>query len=805
MKRVCNLLFFFLMIMSVTLFAQRGGKRGKGNIYGKVFDKTTKAPIEYANVIIYKKSDSSQVTGNITDRNGIFKITEVPFGNYYCMVQFMGYSTSTIDDIELSRQSRSIDLGEIDLSVTEIVTEGVEVVGNRAPVTYQLDKKIINVAEQATVISGTAADVMENVPSVNVDIDGNVSLRGSSSFTVLIDGVPSVLDANDALQQIPAGSIQNIEIITNPSAKYDPDGTAGIVNIILKKEKFSGFSGMVSMNAGSDDNYGTDFLMNYRNGFYSFFIAGDYNQRNRPGERITRTETIVNNIKNYVQSDGNSGRTMKPYSFQAGLSLFLSERDNVNISTRFGKRAMEGDNKLNYKEWDDNNTDAYQYLSRELSDRSRTFVSTDLNYRHQFEKKGHEIFLQAIYQKRDGDEETINELREKNIQVEGKKTIEKGPSKVIRFKGDYTYPINQDHKLEAGIQGRVGESEDLNRYFQFDSLSGKYLEQKDFGKNTEYNRNINSSYLTYSGIFDNFSVQGGLRGEYTYRDIKLIETGEKFKIDRWDYYPTIHTAYKFENGLQIMASYTRRIKRPRGWYLEPFLTWSDAYNVFKGNPGIKPEFIDSYELGTQLYLKSTLISLETYFRKTNDKIERIREVYKENIFLHTYDNIGKDYSFGGEIMLNTDLLSFWNVNCMGNFYNYKVEGVKNGKSFENDSFTWNVRFNNSFDLGKQTTLQFNGRYNSPSVDSQGESKGYYSADLAVKKQLFEKKLALTLQVRDLFKSVKREFTSVNDDYYYFTRSTRNAPMVMLNISYNFNNFKQEKGKRDQDMGEEEEF
>jgi outer membrane receptor protein involved in Fe transport len=295
-------------------------------------------------------------------------------------------------------------------------------------------------------------------------------------------------------------------------------------------------------------------------------------------------------------------------------------------------------------------------------------------------------------------------------------------------------------------------------------------------------------------------LQGGLRTEYTYRSIEVVNqstlSGQYFTIDRWDFFPSVHSSYKFESGEQLMASYTRRIERPRGWALEPFETWMDANNVRRGNPALDPEFIDSYELGGQTILGSISMSAELYYRVTNNKIEDVRSIYsvEDDVILTTFENVGKDFSLGTELMFIFDPFEFWNVNLMGNLYNYKVEGTLYDQSFSEESFNWNTRFNNVFKISKATQLQLNVMYNSPSVSAQGSTEGFATADIAVKQDFFERLLSLTLQVRNILGTAKREFTSEGFDFYKYHYMERESPIVMLNLRLNFNTSKSDRDR-----------
>ncbi len=807
-------LMLVLFLFSISL-AQRPAamqaKQFSGILTGRVFDSEAKVPIEYANIILYRQKDSTQVTGTITDPKGYFKLEALNPGRYFLEVDFIGYAKIRIPGVIITPRQPQVQLGEIFLEPVTMTGEAVEVEAERVPVTYQIDKKVINVSEQPTAQSGTAVDVLENVPSVNVDIDGNVSLRGSGNFQVLVDGRPSILEANEILQQIPASSIQNIEIITNPSAKYDPDGVSGIINIVLKKNKLKGISGMLNASAGTFGRYGGDLLLSYRGKGFIFNLVADYNRRNFPGQQklIRNTQTASQTI--YNTSNGDTWWLMIPYGLRASVDINLGHWDVLTIGGRIGNRSMERGFRLDYREWTSAENLTYRYTSEDTWQRSGDHYAMHLDYQHKWPQKNREFTAQVIYDYRTGDEESINELFDvMGLLSESQKSVENGPAGGWRVKADYVHPLSENGKWEAGYQSRWRQSEEENKIFVYNTLSKTYEEQTQFSYTAEYVRNIHSIYSTVANRWKKLGYQFGLRGEYTYRTIGLKDSATA-KIDRMDWFPTIHLSYEFKAGRQIMASYTRRIHRARGWWLEPFYTWGDAYNVTRGNPGLKPEYIDSFEMGHQLFVKKTLISVEGFYRVTNNKVERVRSVYpyKENVILHTYQNVGTDYALGGEFLVNRDFFKWWNVNYMASFYQYKVEGQLLNQNFSRQSFNWSLRLNNDFRLGKNTRLQFNLRYRSETVTSQGTSKGFFSSNLAVKQQLLNRQLSITLQFRDLFNTMRHEFTSEGPGFYYYRYMDFPSPMISLTVSYMFNNFKPERKKgrngMDDDMGGEGEL
>jgi outer membrane receptor protein involved in Fe transport len=796
MKKLFLTLLIANSLLSIQTYSQGNIiKLNDGKVLGKVFDTDSKHSIEYANIVLLTTKDSSLINGTVTDVNGQFSITGVSVGKFLVEVRFIGYKSKRFN-VEITSEKKFVDLGDIFLRPDALEHNDVVVQGERSPVSYQIDKKVIDVDKIQTVISGNAADVLQNVPSVTVDIEGNVSLRGSSNFTVLIDGRPSIISAQDALQQIPASSIQIIEIITNPSAKYDPEGTAGIINIILKKNENLGLSGVINANGGLNDKYGGDFLFQYKTTDVNYILRVDYNKRTYPGTSISKNTYLFENSTSYLNSNGDSKRGRIRFGVRGGIEFNLGEADIISTILRYGTRDGNQNSTLIYTNWTSSIPDILSYKS--LSDRGRDgqYAGTNLTYIHKFAGKGHEVKSEFNFGYHDGDESTLTKSTRDNLFLDGKITNEFGPSRDYEIKIDYTLPISEVSKFEAGFNGELENSDENNELFDLNIQTGEYVFQPLFSNSNKYKNNDQAIYATYNNEFGNLGIQVGFRTEYTYRTITLLNQNQEFKIDRWDYFPSFHTSYKFSEGTQLMASYTRRIQRPHGWELEPFLTWIDANNVRIGNPALLPEFIDSYETGVQTYIGNVSLSAELYHRVNKNKIDRIRSVFAENVSLNSVENIGKDFSTGSELMVIFDPLKFWNVNLMANLYNYKIEGVLYNQPFSRESFNWNTRFNNMIKIAANTQLQVNVNYSGPSVSSQGNWEGYFTTDVSVKQDVFSKMLSLTLQVRDLFSTAKHEFTSSGPDFNSYNFFERESPMLILNARINLNNYKQK-----QDRGE----
>jgi len=797
-----NILFLILALISNFLLASgiETNTIKKGDIIGTVIDGTSGHAIEYATVALYEQPNHKLVTGSISDSEGFFRIKGNQPGTYQLTVTFMGFKIKTIEKITILAETKEIDLGKIILETNAKEIETVNVVADQASVQYKIDKKVVNVSQQLTAKSGTAVDILENVPSIKVDIEGNVSLRGSTSFTVLIDGRPTALDPSDALSQIPAGAIENIEIITNPSAKYEPDGTSGIINIITKKNKLDGTTGIINANVGLNEKYGTDFTLDFRKEKWHYYLGGDYNNRNMPGEmEYERTTQLSGSpTTTYLNADGTFKRFMQNAGINGGIDWNITEQDVIGINLSTGWREHGRNDSKDYMEWTQPDSNLLLYNTHDKSSNAGTFYSSTLDYKHTFGKNIEHYFQTQITVNGRNMDETSENLKIGNDQtiLEGKKSTEDGPSQNFRIKLDYAQPFAIGTKLEAGLHANLSESNDNNSVFDLDTAStiNDYIFVDSLSNQTQFTQNVFAGYSTFGGEWGSFGYQVGLRAEYTYWVLEHPDMDSTYIIDRPDIFPTLHLSYNLPADQQLMVSYSRRIERPRGFFLEPFITYMDANNVRRGNPGLKPEYINSFEVSYQKKLQSNFFLVTGYYRITQNKIDRVTLPYKENIRMMSFENIGSDYALGMEFMLNYNPFKWYTANLMADFYDYRMKGEINDSSINPHDFSWNARFNNTFKISMNTRVQIDANYQSASVNSQGSSEGSFSVNAAIKQDFMKRKASATLQVRDIFGTSKHDNTTTTQGFYQHTVFNPDSPIVMLTLTYKLNNYKMKNKK-----------
>lgn len=804
--KVMAFLILAVFFLNQTIYAQVSPEKTgsspvvpkNGKVSGKVIDSDTNTPMEYANIMIYSKSDSKMVTGSISSQNGTFVLTNIPFGNYYLEASFIGFEKTVIDDIKIAPNSATVNIGDINLSASKQQIGTVDVVAERNRVEYKIDKKVINVTNDINANGGTAVTVLENTPSVEVDIDGNVSLRGSSSFTVLIDGRPSVLSGSDALKQIPSSAIQNIEIITNPSVKYDPDGMAGIINVVMKKNIVSGVNGIVNLNLGTGDKYGTDFLLNYKTKKYNLFLGGNWNDNTDKGTQNSERETYANDTTTFLTNDGSRNQSRYGKQLKGGFDLYPSDNTSITVSSEIGKYGFSSFGGVNIHKYEQ--PGILNIYSVQNSDASRdgNFVSAAASFLTKFNDKGtHKLEGSFDYRNRDGfSDETQDEFLSdasfnKTSQYLSRViSHEDSNEDDIRAKLDYTLPLKEGAKFEAGVQTRIESEEESLDFMDFNTSTQQFQNNPDFSSSMKFKEEIHSVYSTYTGNLKAIQFVFGLRGEYNKRTTTHYKESVPFNynLDRFDLFPSAHLSYSLVDESQLMASYSRRINRPGGRELDPFPSYMNQYTIRVGNPGLKPEYTDSYEFSYIKKFGNSFVSLDAFYRTTNNLITDVNKQVDDILYLNV-ENMNRDHSTGGEIMGNINVNKWLLLNTSFTLYNYKLKGEISGVSINRESTNYNGRLNATIKFTSDSRLQITGFYRGPSVSAQGEQKGMAFTNLSYRQEMLKKKLTATLSVRDVFGTMRMQRSSAGENFKSTMKMTREPRILMLTLSYKINNYK----------------
>lgn len=802
MNKFATVLFSFVLLTSV--FSQ-GGPYGGGappfKIKGKVQDEETKLPLEYCTVSLIKAADGSLESGTITDSKGLFSLEDLKPGTYHLDISYIGFQTKRIENIKLNKDQLIADLGIIQISSDAKKIQEVEVSAMRSSVKYEIDKKVVNVDKQIVAASGSAVDVLETVPSVQVGVDGNVSLRGSSSFSVFINGRLSVLDANEALRQIPANIIESIEIITNPSSKYDAEGTAGIINIILKKNRESGLSGVVNARAGNFGNYGLDATLGYNVKKFTFYLSGNYNRRPNPSFYDSELIAQIEDTSFSTISTSTRNRIFNNYNFKFDSEYRINDKHTLNFGGTLGAWTMVVDNDVDFLLTNNFFQRDSAYNSFNETERGSFFYEARIDYNAVFKNKG-KLSYHTSYTGRNDDEFIFNYLNTDGLIFFGTKSSEIGPAQRLRVNLDYVQPVGENSKFEFGFLHQYNATQKEARNYILDVNSDVFVEQSANNQDIGYTRNIRAFYGMFSTKWKKFGFQTGVRTENTNRLITVAQDNSEFRIKRLDFFPSVYLSYKISDYTQLYGNYSRRIEQPRGWYLEPNPVFVDANTIWQGDPSLDPTFIDSYEAGwIKNFKKKGAFTLEVYYRHETNTIEVFSAPFSENVVIRRPVNAGEAHNVGIEPRFNYPIFKWWDLDLSSNIFYTKLKGSFRDFEFERSSFVYNVSWNNFFVVTKDTRIQVDARYNSPRVVAQGETNGFFTVNLGLRQEFMKKQLSVSVQGRNILGTVYRETITELPGYYFYEFDRPRWPQVFVNVSYRINNFKPKKmtGGGDDDM------
>lgn len=772
-------------------------------IHGRLLDASSREAIDYADIFLYETGNSKPIQQTFPNERGEFRFEQIGKGRYTIMARLVGYDILSKRDIEAN--GSPVNLGDLMMKPLEVGIAEVEVVASKRQLVYKLDKKVVEATSNMMAGGGSAVDVLENTPSIRVDAEGDVTFRGSSGFLVYIDGKPSVFTGTQALEQVPAGHIENIEIITTPSAKHDTEGDVGIINIITKKHSRQGLSGMINLSGSTWLSRHVDFLLTQQNARSRWYVGGQWTDRMRKSDFDQEKLTIVGDQTTSSHAIGPRTGDSYHYTLKGGWSLSLPKTTiTLDLEGGYGGNKRKGE--MNYEETitlKGGSPVTTRYTSIDDYDNDENIGLGSLSVQHKFNDKGHEISASAYY-KYGGNalEYFFNDLMSlQGERQQGHRAYESEHRETLRANLDYALPFGKGGKLEAGYQ-YYSYLEDGNYKMEWWDPEKQVFYWRDDIYNTFYfQEGVNSIYAILSQSWNNFEAQAGVRGEHTHTVLRSSVEGADRTKNRFEFFPSVHLGYNFPNGHRLLASYSRRTTRPQLYYMEPYITYRDFYTAEIGNPDIRPEYINSFELNYQKSFGENSVSATLFHRSRKDKIERLRVPYSAGVTLDSMANVGHDYSTGLELSLNLHPVRWWNTTVNGNLYHYKVKNEQAAGGNTSTSTNYDILWNNLFDLGKYTRLQLDGSFVGPSVTTQGRTDAYWYANLAVRQQLFNRRLTATLTFRDIFRSAKYVSDIQTADLRSLTRIKPKYPQITLTLSWTFNSYKAKSNATREDRSE----
>lgn len=777
MKAVSTTFFIlFFFICSSTLAAQQ-----KLTIKGFVKEKQSQQVIEFATVSIMDAETKEMITGTTTDLDGYFELRTAS-KDIYVEISFIGFTNKRIENIEFNK--KVADIGTVFLSTDSELLDEVVVRAEKSTTEFKLDKRVFNVGKDISSTGASALEVLNNVPSVNVNIEGEVSLRGSAGVQILINGKPSVLasEQGNALGTITADMIEKIEVITNPSAKYEAEGTAGILNIVIKKEEREGLNGSISLNTGTPHNHSIGVSLNRRTEKFNLFsqIGVGYRELPRENDNINRNLTT----NEAIISDGTEFRNEQFYNINLGTDYHINKYNVVTLSGRFAYEVEDQPSRTNFIQTDENNQPIAEWFRTEVTEATNPKFQYELQYKKDFkDDKEHNLlfsFLGNFFGKDQSSEfENIDvvgaaagsdQLTRTNFQ-ESKYTIQL----------DYTKPILDKFTMETGVHYVLNNVS--NDFAVLDDFGGEWVENPNLTNIFEYEQNVLGVYATGAYEENGWGIKLGVRAENTDLSTLLINTNETNDQNFTNVFPTVHTSYKFSERVSIQGGYSKRIFRPRLWDLNPFFNIRNNFNIRVGNPNLLPEFTDSYEVTSIYLLGKTTLNLGVYYRFTDDVVERI-STFEDNVNTTRPYNIGTRQSVGVE--LNGKYNPSKKITITGDInYNYfNREGVFEATSFDFNADQWSAKLTTKFKLPADIDIEITGQHRSREKIVQGRVSAMTFADIGIRKKILKGKAIVNLSVRDIFVSRIRESEITQGNAFSYRRSLRGR-FITLGFSYGF--------------------
>jgi len=804
------------------------------SVTGVVMDNDVNQPLEYATIAFFSKADNRIITGGITDLEGKFDI-KVPKGTYDISIEYISYGTKKIPNKTINQDT---DLGVMGIAIDAQSLGEVSIVAERTTVEIKLDKKIYNVGQDLTVRGGTVSDVLDNVPSVSVDVEGNVSLRGNENVTILINGKPSGLvglNSTDALRQLPAESIERVEVITSPSARYDAEGTGGILNIILRRSKLQGLNGAITANAGYPTTAGLSGNINYRTGDFNFFNTTSYTYRESPGKSSTQTQYFNNRFDDngnliedrpdsFLYEEGESEREDKNFTTNVGVEWYINDSASLTTSLVYRNSDQENNSTNISREFDASNNflSSSERFNPEVED-DKT-IQYSVNFNKQFnDNSQHKLTFDFQYETNDENERSL--ISQDGATVERVQTLQ-NENKVL-LQADYVHPIGENSQFEVGYRGNFNEMDtDYSLEFYEDN---QFELDTDVSNNLIYRDYINALYTQFgSKIGDKFSYLMGLRMEGSRVTIDQKTTNDLQKKDYVGFFPTLNLGYEISKDQSLQLGYNRRVRRPRSRFINPFPSRSSPTSVFQGNPDIDPSYSDKIDLGYLWNFSKFTLNSSIYYERATDVFSFISEptgdfyIRDINSTINendpTFDEVSSQYEsvipvirrtpinlatndrYGFEFTLSYRPSRKWNMNGNFNLYQSKTEGFYNDTDYGAENLSWFVRFNNKYTLPGDIDWQTRLFYMGPSEDAQNKRDGMFSTDFAFSKDVFDDRASIAFNVSDVFNTRKRSMESFTPTFISASEYQWRQRSFNLSFTYRFNQQKKQQRNMERSNG-----
>lgn len=789
----------------------------QGSLSGQVIEATTGETIVSASVGIWRAADSTIVTGAITDDGGRFRIEGIRAGEYYARISFVGFETQVLTGISLSPQEADVDLGTIRLLESTEMMDEVEVAADRDFMEVGIDRTVYNTRDQLVSAGGSATDVLQNIPSVEVDIDGNISLRGNQNVAVLVNGRPASMQGEaltSFLQGLPANMVERIEVIPNPSAKYDPDGMAGILNIVLKQDRDLGWGGSVTSSVETNGNLGGSANATYQKGKIGLTTGYSFRRGTRDVEGWRFRENRFTSPLTYLDQDNLGDNGMLSHIVNASLDYRLSDKNTLTLTSMLSHRGGTGDELTSYLELDDARSATARWDRRALGDANDVSTDVRLSFSRVIDPSKHEVTAEVRLENEWEDDEGrfTQRMFEPFDALDGRIMLEQANEQVddnveLSAQVDYTRPLGDGGKLESGYKGSLERLS--SDYFSetFDPATEIWTPDADVINTFGYDIQIHAAYGIASTKIGKFGLQGGVRLEQAMTIFDLETTNETFENDYFSVFPSAYVTYELSEAQRFKVSYSKRINRPRtgGWFnmLNPFDRAADPLFRRVGNPRLKPEYVHAYEASYTQFIGSTSLTLTPYFNRTVDVIRMYESVDQNGVSTSTFENFDASDSWGMEAIGTIKVGSRLNAFLSFNAFKVVTDGSNVDASMTNNALGWMSRANATFNVRPGLDLQASYFYRAPMDVEGGRMSSRSMADVALRQKLLKDKASLSLRMSDVFNTMGFHMTREDDLFFQEFDRKWDAQRIGLTFTFNFGQEQQQRRRNQQEFERED--
>ncbi len=772
---------FFLLLMTVwigPLFAQTDAI----TVTGQIVEKENGQPIPFATVLIQDAETNQNITGSTSDFDGNFSV-KVAATEFFVEVSFIGFENVTVKEFDVA--GGTVNLGKIPLAKVNTMLEEVELRAEKSSTEFKLDRRVFNVGQDLSTTGMGALELLNNVPSVNVSIEGDISLRGSTGVQVLIDGKPSIIadDPANTLSSITADMIERIEVITNPSAKYDAEGTSGILNIVLRKDDKTGMNGSVTINTGVPDNHSIGFSLNRRTERFNLFTQLGVGYRSLPRDNENSNQDFVNNTT--VNSKGTDYRNENFYNIILGSDFYINDLNVITLSGNYAYEIEDQPSETNFELIDDDSGDVLsRWLREETTEATNPKWQFDLQFKREFEDYEDHLLLfsaQGRFFGKDQSSDFEVTPTEGDLEFNDQQTETEFQQGEFIFKLDYTKPFSDRIDMELGSQYFI--SDVGNDYEVRELIDGEWVVNPDLTNDFEFDQKVLGVYGTFAYEGDTWGFKGGLRLENTDVQTFLIDTDEQNSQNYTNLFPSGHISYKLSDVTSFQLGYSARIYRPRLWDLNPFFNIRNDFVIRTGNPNLQPEFTDSYEFTSILAFDKLSLNAGVYYIYTRDVIERV-VFFEDNRSITTPENVGTNQRIGFEANFKYNPINWFTLTGDFNYGYFKRDGEFEEQVFDFTGDQWTGRLTGKFKLPAQFELEIIGNHRSEFRNIQSEISAVTWADMGLRKKISKGKLVLNFSVRDIFASRIRETQTFGEDFYVYSNGLRGR-FITLGLSYGF--------------------